>query len=119
VASVRSVHGLFVLAAVRAWCWLRCVCVCMCAAASAVRAAACAVRCVRAAASVARAPFHRFRTFVPRRWETMVGNDSYHVVELRRRSGRPPRSPELRFIVFGRLYPGGGKQWVAPTPTLL
>ena len=30
-----------------------------------------------------------------------------------------PRSPTARFIDFGRLYPGGGKQWSAPTPTLL
>ena len=74
---------------------------------------------VRPAATVARGPFHRFRTFIPRRWETMVGTNPYHVVAAPRRSGRPPRSPAVRFIDFGRLYPGGGKQWSAPTPTML
>ena len=49
----------------------------------------------------------------------MVGTNPYHVVAVRRRSGRPPRSPTARFIDFGRLYPGGGKQWSAPTPTML
>ncbi|KAJ8614098.1 hypothetical protein MRB53_036695 [Persea americana] len=74
---------------------------------------------VRPAATVAQGPFHRFRTFIPRRWETMVGTNPYHVVAVPRRSGRPPRSPAVRFIDFGRLYPGGGKQWSGPTPTLL
>ena len=74
---------------------------------------------VRSAASVARGPFHRFRTVIPRRWETMVGTNSHHVVAPRRRSVRPPRSPKAHFIVFGRLYPGGGKQWSAPVPTML
>ena len=76
-------------------------------------------RSVRSAASVAHGRFHRFRTFIPRRWETMVGTNSHHVVAPRRRSVRPPRSPKARFIVFGRLYPGGGKQWSAPIPTML
>ena len=49
----------------------------------------------------------------------MVGTNPYHVVAVPRRSGRPPRSPAVRFIDFGRLYPGGGKQWSGPTPTLL
>ena len=49
----------------------------------------------------------------------MVGTNSHHVVAPRRRSVRPPRSPKARFIVFGRLYPGGGKQWSAPIPTML
>ena len=49
----------------------------------------------------------------------MVGTNSHHVVAPRRRSVRPPRSPKAHFIVFGRLYPGGGKQWSAPIPTML
>ena len=49
----------------------------------------------------------------------MVGTNSHHVVAPRRLSVRPPRSPKARFIVFGRLYPGGGKQWSAPIPTML
>jgi len=61
-----------------------------------VRAAAPAVRCpsvptVRSAASNARGPFPQSRTFIPRRWETMVGTSPYLVVALRRRSGRPRR----------------------------
>ena len=75
--------------------------------------------CVRAAASAAHGPFRGFRAFIPRWWETMVGSNPYHVVALPGRSGRPPRSPTDGFIDFGRLYPGGGKQWSAPTPTLL
>ena len=42
---------------------------------------------VRSAASVARGPFHRFRTFIPRRWETMVGTNPNLVVALRRPLG--------------------------------
>ena len=30
-----------------------------------------------------------------------------------------PWSPTARFLDFGRLHPGGGKQWSAPTPTML
>ena len=30
-------------------------------------------------------------------------------------SGRPPKA---RFLDLGRLYPGGGKQWLAPVPAL-
>ena len=29
------------------------------------------------------------------------------------------RRPKPRFLDLGRLYPGGGKQWSAPVPTLL
>ena len=42
---------------------------------------------VRPAATVARGPFHRFRTFIPRRWETMVGTNPNLVVALRRPLG--------------------------------
>ena len=34
---------------------------------------------------------------------------------LKSGSGRPPKA---RFLDLGRLYPGGGKQWVAPVPAL-
>ena len=104
-------------------CDAACRCVfraCVLPAASALHASVLLRRpCMLAAASVAHGPFHRFRTFIPRRWETMVGTNPYHVVAAPRRSGRPPRSPAFRFIDFGRLYPGGGKQWSAPTPTML
>ena len=90
-----------------------------------VRGCCCCVgraRSVRACVLLSRStpgPFCRIRTFIPRGLETMVGLNPYHVVALRRRFGRPLRSPEARFIDFGRLYPGGGKQWSAPTPTML
>ena len=45
---------------------------------------------VRPAATVAQGPFHRFRTFIPRRWETMVGTNPYHVVALPRRPAVSP-----------------------------
>ena len=90
-----------------------------------VRGCCCCVgraRSVRACVLLSRStpgPFCRIRTFIPRGLETMVGLNPYHVVALRRRFGRPLRSPEARFIDFGRLYPGGGKQWSAPIPTML
>ena len=34
-------------------------------------------------------------------------------------SFRPTRAPAARSVDLGRLYPGGGKQWSAPAPTLL
>jgi len=32
---------------------------------------------------------------------------------------RLPRCPTVRFLNLGRLYPGAGKRWTAPAPTLL
>ncbi|KAJ8614560.1 hypothetical protein MRB53_036562 [Persea americana] len=98
---------------------------CARAAASSVRGCCCCVgraRSVRGCVLLSRSPpgpFCRIWTFIPRGLETMVGPNPYHVVALRRRFGRPLRSPKARFIDFGRLYPGGGKQWSAPTPTML
>jgi len=111
--------------AVRVCCCVVRACCCACSACLLLRGCCCCVgraRSVRACVLLSRTtpgPFCRIRTFIPRGLETMVGLNPYHVVALRRRFGRPLRSPEARFIDFGRLYPGGGKQWSAPTPTLL
>ncbi|KAJ8614697.1 hypothetical protein MRB53_036490 [Persea americana] len=111
--------------AVRVCCCVVRACCCACSACLLLRGCCCCVgraRSVRACVLLSRStpgPFCRIRTFIPRGLETMVGLNPYHVVALRRRFGRPLRSPEARFIDFGRLYPGGGKQWSAPTPTLL
>ena len=46
--------------------------------------------------------FPRSRTFIPRRWETMVGTSPYLIVALLRRSGRPRRCAALPCRVLSR-----------------